>query len=44
MEEKQETVTEVMLKEKRKRFEEAFNVSEEEHLLGEGWIPSFCKM
>jgi len=32
-----------MLKEKRRRFEEQFNVPEDERLPGEGWIPSFCK-
>jgi len=43
MEAKQETVTGPMLREKRKRFEEMFGVPENERLLGDGWISSFCK-
>jgi hypothetical protein len=44
MEEKQEMVNGSMLVEKRKCFEERFNVPKEECLLGEGWVASFCKM
>ena len=43
MEGKQETVSGPMLREKRRRFEQLFNVSEEEQLKGDGWLPSFCK-
>jgi hypothetical protein len=43
MEEKRETVTGPMLREKRKRFEEDFNVPENECLTGDGWVTSFCK-
>ena len=32
-----------MLKEKRSRFEELFNVPNEERLLGDGWVASFCR-
>ena len=31
-----------MLREKRKQFEEEFNVPVDERL-GDGWVPSFCK-
>ncbi|KAF9220182.1 hypothetical protein BS17DRAFT_797839 [Gyrodon lividus] len=31
-----------MLREKRKRFEDKFQVSETERLLGENWVQSFC--
>jgi hypothetical protein len=43
MEHKGETVTSHMLREKRKRFENEFNVPEKERLLGEAWVQSFCK-
>lgn len=43
MENKHETVTGPMLREKRKRFEDEFNVPDNERLLGEAWIQSFCK-
>lgn len=43
MEEQRETVTGPMLQEKRRRFEEDFNVPEKERLEGDGWVPSFCK-
>ncbi|KIM50827.1 hypothetical protein SCLCIDRAFT_144589 [Scleroderma citrinum Foug A] len=32
-----------MLREKRSRFEDEFQVPEKERLLGEGWLHSFCK-
>jgi hypothetical protein len=41
MEAKGESVTGPMLKEKRRRFEELFNVPEEERLKGGGWLTSF---
>ena len=44
MEDKWETVTGPMLQEKHKRFEEAFNVPEDECLNSDWWIPSFCKV
>ncbi|KAF4616738.1 hypothetical protein D9613_008852 [Agrocybe pediades] len=43
MEAKSQTVNGPMLKEKRQRFEELFNVPQEERLTGDGWIRSFCK-
>lgn len=44
MENIHETVTGPMLREKRKRFEDKFNnVPDNERLLGEAWIQSFCK-
>jgi Tc5 transposase DNA-binding domain len=43
MEEKRETVSGPMLRAKRRRFEELFNVPEEERLPGDGWVASFCK-
>jgi hypothetical protein len=43
MEEKGEHVNGPMMKEKRRRFEELFEVPEEEWLSGEGWLASFCK-
>lgn len=43
MENKRETVTGPMLREKRSRFEDEFQVPEKERLLGEGWLHSFCK-
>ena len=42
MEEKRETINGPMLREKRKRFEEEFNVPADE-CLGDGWVPSLCK-
>jgi len=42
MEEKRETIDGPMLREKRKQFEEEFNVPADERL-GDGWVPSFCK-
>ncbi|KAG6815073.1 hypothetical protein H0H87_005350, partial [Tephrocybe sp. NHM501043] len=43
MEAKGESVSGPMLKEKRKRYEEAFKVPDDEHLLSDGWISSFCQ-
>jgi len=43
MEEKGETVNGPMLKAKRSKFEEQFDVPELEHLPGDGWILPFCK-
>ena len=43
MEEKRETVNGKMLVEKRKRFEERFNVPENERLEGQSWVQSFCR-
>ena len=43
MEEWQETVTGPMLREKRKWFEDEFDVPENEQLTGDGWVPSFYK-
>jgi hypothetical protein len=43
MENKHEMVTGPMLQEKWKRFEDEFNVLDNERLLGEAWIQSFCK-
>lgn len=43
MEAKGEQVNGPMLKEKRHEFEELFNVPEEERLLGDGWLKSFCR-
>ncbi|KAF9220335.1 DDE-domain-containing protein [Gyrodon lividus] len=43
MENKGETVSGLMLWEKQSRFEEEFNVPENERLPGDGWIASFCK-
>jgi hypothetical protein len=43
MEEKGESVTGLMLKVKRLKFEEEFNVPEEEQLSVDGWIVPFCK-
>lgn len=40
---KRKTVTGPMLFEKRKRFEERFDVPLEEKLTGDGWVQSFCK-
>jgi len=40
---KGEIVTGPMLREKRSRFEDKFQVHEKERLLGEGWLHSFCK-
>jgi hypothetical protein len=44
MEEKGETVTGPMLRVKREKFEDNFNVPKDERLKGEGWIALFCKM
>lgn len=41
MQNKGEVVTGPMLVEKRKRFEELLNVSEEDRLTGVGWLTSF---
>jgi hypothetical protein len=43
MEEKGETVNGPMLKAKRLKFEEQFDVPEAECLSGDGWIAPFCK-
>ncbi|KIN95258.1 hypothetical protein M404DRAFT_34310 [Pisolithus tinctorius Marx 270] len=43
MEEKGETINGPMLWEKRKRFEDEFNIPEERRLTGDGWISPFCK-
>ncbi|KIK80473.1 hypothetical protein PAXRUDRAFT_158593, partial [Paxillus rubicundulus Ve08.2h10] len=43
MENKGETVSGPMLREKRARFEKELNVPEKERLQGDGWIASFCK-
>jgi len=42
MEEKQLVVNSAMLTAKRVKFEDRFNVPEEERLRGRGWIRSFC--
>jgi hypothetical protein len=44
MEEKGETVNGPMLKAKRLKFEEQFDVPEAECLSGDGWIAPFCKV
>ena len=38
-----ESLTGPMLKEKRKIYEELFQVPKDEQLTGNGWIGSFCK-
>jgi len=43
MEEKGETVTGPMLKEKRRKFEEQLDVPEQEQLQGDGWVAPFCR-
>jgi Tc5 transposase DNA-binding domain len=43
MEETGETVNGLMLKAKWSKFVEQFDVSEFEHLPGDGWILPFCK-
>jgi hypothetical protein len=43
MEQKGEQVNGPMLKEKRIRFEELFNVPKDEQLSGEGWLAPFCR-
>jgi Tc5 transposase DNA-binding domain len=43
MEDKNETVSGPMLKEKRARIEEALNVPDAERLKGEGWVANFCR-
>ena len=43
MEHKGETVSGPMLREKRRRFEDQFQVPENERLQGESWIQSFCR-
>ena len=42
MEQRGKTVSGPMLREKRKRFENKFQVPEAERLLGESWVQSFC--
>ncbi|KAF9219086.1 hypothetical protein BS17DRAFT_811334 [Gyrodon lividus] len=42
MEQKGETISGPMLREKQKRFEDKFQVPETERLLGESWVQSFC--
>ena len=44
MQQKGETVNGAMLIAKRKVFEEALNVPEDERLTGRGWIPPFCQV
>ena len=44
MEMKGEQTNGPMLKEKRSRFEELFNVPNEERLSRDGWITSFCRV
>ncbi len=43
MEEKGESVNGPMLVVKRQKFEESFNVPEEERLRGESWVTPFCR-
>ena len=43
MEEKGESVTGPMLREKHKQFEELMNILEEQRFTGNGWIYPFCK-
>ncbi|PVF93686.1 hypothetical protein CPB86DRAFT_683040, partial [Serendipita vermifera] len=43
MEEKQELVSSAMLIAKWQRFEDQFDVPEQERLVGRGWIRSFCQ-
>ncbi|KAH7882635.1 hypothetical protein F5I97DRAFT_1816779, partial [Phlebopus sp. FC_14] len=43
MEEKEEQVNGPMIKEKRCRFENLFNVSKDERLSGDGWLAPFCQ-
>ncbi|KAF9226074.1 DDE-domain-containing protein [Gyrodon lividus] len=43
MENKGETVTGLMLREKQRRFEDQFQVPDNERLLGDSWVQSFCK-
>jgi hypothetical protein len=43
MEEKGEQVNGPMVKEKQQRFEDLFEVPEEEQLSGDGWLAPFCK-
>ena len=43
MEEKGESVNGPMLIAKRQKFEDCFNVPDNERLHGESWIPSFCR-
>ena len=43
MESRRETVTGPMLKEKRTRFEDEFDVPEAERLIGGSWVQRFCK-
>ncbi|KIK78813.1 hypothetical protein PAXRUDRAFT_162973 [Paxillus rubicundulus Ve08.2h10] len=43
MENKGETVTGLMLREKQRRFEDRFQVPDHEQLLGDSWVQSFCK-
>ena len=44
IENKGETVTGPMFQAKRQMFEEKLNVPKEEHMLGDGWIASFCRV
>jgi hypothetical protein len=43
MEEKGETVTGPMLRVKREKFEDNFDVPKDKWLKGKGWIAPFCK-
>ena len=43
MEEKGESINGPMLIAKRQKFEDCFNVPDNERLHGESWIPSFCR-
>jgi len=43
VEEKGETVNGPMLQEKQQRYENYFNVPENDRLNGNGWVASFCK-
>jgi Tc5 transposase DNA-binding domain len=42
LETKNEVVSGPMLREKRKHFEDLFNVPDDQRLTGEGWVASFC--
>ena len=44
MEEKEETVSDPMLLEKRKTFEEMLKVLEDKQLHGVGWLSPFCRV
>ena len=43
MENKHETVSGPMLQEKRRRFEDQFQVPDDERLTGDSWVQSFCR-